>query len=367
MTRLTALESLVAAGRLPLKGWRARYPGHRAMGVLCSYVPEEMLHAAGFTAVRVRGTDAPLRRADAHLQSFTCALCRSALDQVLSGELDELAGTVFAHTCDAMQALADLWRINAAEASFVTTVMQPVNLGSPAARAYLIAELACFRERLAAFTGQPIDDATLLASIDLHDETRRLVQTLLGCRGRLSGPYLFSILDAAQVMPRALLNPLLSKLLVQIGDAPERATGPRLFLSGAVLDEPLLVELIEELGARVAGDDLCSASRHFLGQVGGRGDPTANLADYFLRRPPCPTKVSPAHDPARYLLDQVRETQAEGVVFTLAKYCEPHAFDQALLRPVLEQAGVPYLVLEMEHTPSPEALRTRLQAFIELL
>jgi len=367
MDRVTALEILVDAAQLPLSHWRARYPEYRAMGVLCSYVPEEMLHAAGFTPVRVRGTSAPLQRVDAHLQSFTCALCRSALDQALAGELGGLAGTVFAHTCDAMQALADLWRMNSAEAHFVEVVMQPVNLGSPAARVYLVAELGRFREHLGAYAGRPIDDEALRSSIGLYDKTRRLVQALAGRRERLRAPDFFAVLDAAQAMPRRLFDPLLVRLLGELESAPRRATGPRLFLTGAILDEPQVPELIEELGAQVVGDDLCSGSRHFHGQVGSGGDPIENLADYFLRRPPCPTKLSPSHDAGRHLLDQVRETRAEGVVFLVEKYCEPHAFEHALLRPVLERAGVPYLVLEMEQTPSLEGLRTRLQAFVEML
>jgi benzoyl-CoA reductase subunit C len=55
------------------------------------------------------------------------------------------------------------------------------------------------------------------------------------------------------------------------------------------------------------------------------------------------------------------------VVFVLEKFCEPHAFDYALVAPALERAGIPHLLLEMEQTPSLEALRTRLQAFFEIL
>lgn len=371
------LATLVKAARAPLSDWPTRYSGRRAMGYLCSYVPEEIIHAAGLVPVRVRGTTAPLRRVDAHLQSFTCALCRSTLDQVLGGELDFLVGTVFAHTCDAMQAQADLWRINTGQAHFVDTVMQPVSLGTPAARPYLVAELDRFRERLAAFTGTPITATDLRASITLYDETRRLVGRLQDTRARLAVRDYFAVLDAAQLMPREEFNPCLAQLLDSPGDPQRdadntRATGPRLFLAGAVLDEPRLLDLLSDLGALVVGDDLCSGSRHFSGQVdvGGdpaQADPIAALADYYLQRPPCPTKLHPAHDPGRHLLDLVRQVQAQGVVFVIEKFCEPHAFDYALLRPTLDGAGVPYLLLEMEQTPSLEALRTRLQAFVEIL
>jgi benzoyl-CoA reductase subunit C len=372
VTDLQNLETLIDAARTPLRDWPARYPQVQAMGYLCSYVPEEMIHAAGFAPVRLRGNTKPLRYVDAHLQSFTCALCRSTLDQLLGGDLDFLAGSVFAHTCDTMQAQADLWRMNTGPSRLVDTVMQPANLGTPAARTYLIAELNRFRERLAAFAGHPVSDDDLRASIGLYDETRRLVAGLQPARAHLTGPDFYGILDAAQIMPRETFNPLLAGLLAAlqdrpVEDRPRRASGPRLFLVGAVLDEPRLLDVIEEVGARIAGDDLCSGSRHFRDLVGTEGDPIANLAEYYLRRPPCPTKFEPSHDPGQSVLDQIRQAGADGVVFALEKFCEPHAFDFALVRPVLDGASVPYLFLEMEQTPSLEAMRTRLQAFVEIL
>jgi len=398
-----ALSELIDIARSPLSSWPARFPDRQAVGYLCSYVPVEIIHAAGLTPVRVRGNNASLRQVDAHLQPFTCALCRSTLDQFLCGELQFLAGTVLAHTCDAMQALADLWRIgsirsqakvsSAGPARFVEVVMQPTNLGSPAARAYLIAELDRFRARLAAFVGHPITDHDLRASIALYSDTRQLIMALQQQRGRLSAPDFFVILDAAQVMPREQFNPLLADLLATLEQVPadhagkvpaSRAgnasppVGPGLFLTGAVLDEPLVLEIIEELGARVVGDDLCSGSRHFRDMVdalspglsGREGDPIAALAAYFLGRPPCPAKLHPQHDPGPYLLDQVRTARADGVLFVLEKFCDPHAFERALTLPALDSAGVPHLLLDAPgagQSASLEGVRTRLQAFVEML
>jgi bcr-type benzoyl-CoA reductase subunit C len=367
MVQSEALRKLVEAARAPLREWPERYKGFRAMGYLCSYVPEEMVHAAGFVPLRVRGTSAPLRHVDAHLQSFSCALCRSSLDQVLNGELGFMAGAVFAHTCDTMQALADLWWMNNPAPYFVDTVMQPVNLSTPAARPFLIAELARFRARLAAYAGQPISDESLKTSIGLYNETRALVDRFQRRRERLAVPEFYAVLDAAQIMPRERFNPLLKELLRDLEEMPGQVNDPCLFLAGAVLDEPRLLDLVEELGAGVVGDDLCSGSRHFRAVVGAQGDPLAAISDYFLGRPPCPTKLHVDHNPGQYLVEQARETSADGVMFVIEKFCEPHAFDYAMVCPALDEAGLPYLLLEMEQTPSLEALRTRFQAFVEIL
>jgi benzoyl-CoA reductase/2-hydroxyglutaryl-CoA dehydratase subunit BcrC/BadD/HgdB len=265
-----------------------------------------------------------------------------------------------------MQALADLWKISAGFSHYVDVVMQPTNLGSVSARAYLISELGRFRERIAAFTGSSITDGTLGASIGLYNETRRLVQALHLLRDRLSGPQFLGVLDAAQRMPREAFNPLLAAVMESLVAAPANRDGPQIFVVGAVLDEPRLLNLIHDQGGRIVGDDLCSGSRHFHGLVGDE-DPIAAIADHYLQRPPCPTKFHPLHDPGRSLVDQVRQARAQGIVFVLEKFCEPHAFDYALALPALDRAGIPHLLLEMEQMPSLEALRTRLQAFFEIL
>ena len=367
MSHLAPLQTLCEAARLPLSAWPTRYAGFHGIGVLCTYVPGEMLHAAGFTPVRLRSRGTPVRLADAHLPSYACALCKSTLDQELTGELARLAGTVFAHTCDTMQALADLWQMSPCTADIVATVMQPANLGSTSSRVYLMAEMTRLRGQMEQLAARPLRDQDLRASIDLYDETRRLSQELGRYRERLHAAAYFAVLDAAQVMPRSLFNPLLSALLSGLETAPVIARGPRLFLVGAQLSDPRLLELIEELGAQVAGDDLCTGTRHFLGQVGSAGDPVGNLIDYYLQRAPCPSKRHPSHNADDVLLEKLHAARADGVLFLLEKFCEPHAFEYALLQPALDQAGVPHLALETEQTPNIEGLHTRLQAFLEML
>ena len=230
-----------------------------------------------------------------------------------------------------------------------------------------IAELEAFRDRLAALADRPISEDDLRASIALYDDTRRLVQSLQAERRQFGARQFFGILDAAQTMPREAFNPLLAEVLASTKGLTSSLAGARVYLVGAVLDEPGLLDLIDELEAIVVGDDLCSGSRHFLDIVGADGEPVRALTEYYLRRPPCPTKYLPDHDPAVALIDQVQLTGADGVIFILEKFCEPHAFEYAQLIRSLDQAAVPHLMLEMEHTPSLEALRTRLQAFLEIL
>ena len=63
----------------------------------------------------------------------------------------------------------------------------------------------------------------------------------------------------------------------------------------------------------------------------------------------------------------MRCTEASGVIFALQKFCEPHAFDYPYLAHAPEEEGIFSLLLEVEGTSSRRQLRTRLQAFLEIL
>ncbi len=363
------LNAFITANQASCRFWAERYPDDQAMGYICTYTPEEVIHAAGFTPVRLRtGPELPTQ-AEAHLQSFTCALCRSVLHQALRGDLAFLSGLIFPHTCDTLQVLADVWRENFPDL-FVATVVQPLSLGSPSARPYLMAELQRFCQRLAGFSGQPISNDSLRASIRLHNETRRLLSQLDNQRSRLTARGFYAAVEASMVMPKEQFNPLAAELLELLSEKnSKRQRGPRLILVGPVLDDPTVLDIIDDLGACVVGDDLCTGSRYFDQPTAETedGDPIEALADRYLKRWPCPTKHSPHCQRGEHLLGLVEERKADGLVFTLQKFCDPHAFDYPIVKETLDAPGVPHLLLEFEHTPAVGQLRTRLEAFLEML
>ncbi|MCK4471348.1 MAG: 2-hydroxyacyl-CoA dehydratase, partial [Anaerolineae bacterium] len=319
------LGAFTEAQEAPYPNWSDRYPDHRAMGYFCTYVPEEIIHAAGFVPVRIRSGGETPSRADAHLQSYTCALCRSALDQALRGDLSFLQGMVFPHTCDTIQALTDIWRMSFPDL-YVETVVQPVHLSSPSSRPYLIAELQRFRHSLEGLIGQEISDQAIGASIESFNEKRRLLARLYDLRDRLPAPELFAATGAGFVMPLEEYNQLLGELVelpAEGNGAPPK--GPGLILVGAILDDPVVLTIVEELGARIVGDDLCTGSRYFAQPVEADDDPIAALADRYLHRLPCPAKYHPDHQPGEHLLKLVSESKANGIAFVLPKFCDPHA------------------------------------------
>ncbi len=363
-----------------LELWRDPYPhlarlreeGERPVGVFCSYTPEEILHAAGLTPVRLMGAVRSLTHADAHLQAYCCSLARTDLDMALAGDLDYLEGAVFVQTCDTMMRLSDIWRRNTAFPYHGDLVL-PIRMGEEVSLPFLEEEVKRFRRGVEEFAGQRIWDDALEESVHVYNRNRRLAERLYKARasGAIDGLSAMACLLAGFWMRREKHNEMLHELLERIEGAGAAAGEERvpLLVSGSVCTTPDLFELILELGADVVDDDLCCGHRYFDAFVDESSSPEEALAKRMWERVNCPAKHQCIEDRFQRLVRQVMDSGAKGVVFYLQSFCEPHLFDLPYLRQRLqEELEVPSLVLESElQSFSRGQLRTRLQAFIETI
>ena len=348
--------------------------GKKVIGCHPMHVPEEMIHAAGALPVVMLGGGGSINLANRHLQtSFLCLPIRYNLNARLGGRLGFLDGMIFPDICEETRCLADIWRANC-PADFHYSLLLPVNLSVPQAKGFLISELTNLKSSLEGFTGQAISDEDLRHSISIYNRNRRLLARLYDIR-RIN-PGLFRARDmvtavaSSMLMPKEAHNELLATLLKQIEGARDPAEGEtRLVLSGGLCEMPELdvLDLVEELGARVVDDDLYVGSRYFTTLVEERSDPIEALTDRFIEDVPCPTKFNRSRDPGSYLVDRTKRSNAGGVVIFMAKFCEPHGFDYPHLKNKLSEAGIPHLLLTTDHSGASGQIRTRLQAFVELI
>lgn len=153
----------------------------------------------------------------------------------------------------------------------------------------------------------------------------------------------------------------------QVLPLPPLSPAPQLILVGPTLADSVLFDVLAQAGVRVVGGLLDLGERYFALDAAEDGDPLEALADRLLALVPTPTKCHPQRRRADHLLALVRERRAPGVFFARQKFCEPHGFDYALLSPALDKAGVPRLRIELEQASQAGQLRTRVEAFVEML
>jgi bzd-type benzoyl-CoA reductase N subunit len=348
--------------------------GRKVVGTFCSYAPEEIILAAGAHPFRLFGSGEKIRLAEAHLQSYCCSLVRGALEDALDGRLEFLDGVVFPHTCDSIQRLSDIWRLNV-PACFHLDVVLPVKLDTDGARQYLVDVLRRFREDLGKKLGVTISDEDLRAAIRTMNRIRTALARIYALKGErpeiLKGSDLYAFVRAAMIMDRTRAVSLLEEVAAELAQRGGEAAGParkRIVLSGGVCNYPDIYTIIEEAGGAVVGDDLCTGSRYFSGLIDEKADPVTAIAGRYLERIVCPAKHRGLTDRADHLVRLVREKRAQGVIFFLLKFCDPHAFDYPYLKEALDRAGVPSLLLEVEdRIPADGQLRTRFEAFVEMI
>ena len=350
----------------------------KIVGTLCSYTPEEIIVAAGAHPFRLFGSGEKVRFADAHLQSYCCSLGRGVLEDALAGRLEFLDGVVFTHTCDTMQRLSDIWRINIS-GLFHLDVILPVKLDTQSARRYFRDVLLTFREELGAKLGVTITDDDLRGAIRTINRIRkafvRIYERINNHPGIITGEELYLLDRAAMMMDKPRLVDLLEETVAELSageEAVSAVVGPpakRIFLEGGICSHPDIYKIIEEAGGVVVGDDLCTGFRYFNGLVDEENpDPITAIADRYMDRIVCPAKHSGITDRGERLVEMALKNRTQGVVFFFLKFCDPHAFDYPYLKEALERAGIPSLVVEVEdQLHAEEQLRTRIEAFIEMI
>jgi benzoyl-CoA reductase/2-hydroxyglutaryl-CoA dehydratase subunit BcrC/BadD/HgdB len=341
------------------------------IGFFCPYVPEELIHAAGALPFRLMGTPIKMSHAQAHLPPNCCYLVKSSFESLLQGELDFLKAIIFSHTCDSMQGLADIWALQR-RIPLQFNLMMPSHLDSEFSRTYLRAEIERFKGFLESHVGK-ITPQTLKASIRLFNRIRDKLQEIYTHRPkwhkRISGHDLAQIIRAGYLMDRERYLELLGNLLNALLEKPEESDPlVPVFLSGNMIHSDSFFSFIEEAGAVIVQDDLCSGNRFLRLMVPEDIDPIEGLTDRYFTSFLCPTKYKGVHAHAETLLREVQKSGAKGLIFLLYKYCENHFFDYPDLKQALESKGVPTLLLEVEDPSySIGQLKIRIQAFVEML
>ena len=357
----------------PIQEWKKK--GGKVFAWQCTYVPEEVIAAAGILPVRMTGDsrELELEEANAHLYINTCSYCRSCLELALDNQWDFLDGYVSAATCDGSRRLADVWQIYVTKIPLIYVLTSPRKFTERAHMLYLD-EVREMKRLVEEFSGAKITDDSLRDAIKLYNRTRQLLHDLYDMKKAdnppVTGAETLEIINASFRMPRDQYNDLLVRLLDELKATGRQVTGSaRLMISGSPLNNPQFIKTIEDEGAIVVVDELCMGTRYWWDQVDTNtsSDPLEAISRRYLNNFPC-ARMVPCDARFDRVLDLAREYRVEGVVSQIIRYCVPFAHDQPLLRERLEATNVPVLELDTEYGQSGTGqIRTRAQAFMEML
>ncbi len=348
--------------------------GKKVIGWLCTYVPEEIIHAAGALPVRITGyrQEMELEDGNAYMYVNNCSFSRSCLQMGLRGEYDILDGIVAGSTCDGARRLFDLWQYYI-KSPFHHMITVPRKFSQRAHDLYH-GQILQFKQRLEEFLDTEITDDKLRHSIEVYNESRDLLGQLYELRKRpdppITGAETMEVLNASFRMPKESFNIYLKQLLNELATS-NRSNNyrARLMIAGSVMNNPEFVKCIEDQGGLVVTDELCTSTRYWSDPVimDGVKTPLEAISQRYLNNFPC-ARMFPSSERFDRTLQLVRDFKVDGVISEIIRYCVPYAHDLPLLRDRLKTAGIPTLALDVEYgTSGSGQIQTRVQAFLEML
>jgi len=348
--------------------------GGKVVGWLCTYVPEEVIHAAGALPIRIIGYshEANLDDANAHLYINNCTFSRSCLQLGLEGQYEFLDGVVGGSTCDGARRLFDVWR-QYVGTPFHHVLTVPRKFTERAHELYY-EEVMLFKKHFEEHFGVEITDEALERSVGVLNESRLLLRDLYDLRKRdkppVSGAEVMEVLNAAYRMPKELFNAWLRELIGELKSSDKAFSGKaRVMLVGSVLTNPDFVKSIEDQGALVVTDELCTSTRYWGDRVviDERRPVLESIARRYLDNFPC-ARMYPSDERFDRIIEYARDFKVDGVISETVRYCVQYAHDLPLLSDRLSEHGIPMLSLDVEYgTAGSGQIATRVQAFLEML
>jgi benzoyl-CoA reductase subunit C len=345
-------EALYRDHRLQsVREWKERQAG-LAIGFMPIYVPRELLWAQGVLPVGIMGggDDLEIIRGDAFYQSYICHIPRSTIELGLNGSLDCLDGMLFPAICDVIRNLSGIWKMQF-PGKLVRYLDVPQNFDPEIGGAFFRRELEELSKELADHGARPLDDDALRRSIVVYNEHRRLVQGLYELRReepwKVPTDELYLILRAGLSLPVEEHVEMLRAYRGSVEAARDRKPmdQARVLLTGSFCEQPPLglIKTLERAGCYIVDDDFVQVHRWITEDIPVEGDPLDNLVTAFLESSMAsPTRYIDQAEKGKDLVERVKASGAEGVLFCAPSFCDPALLDQPMVTPAVERAGIPW-------------------------
>ncbi len=354
--------------------------GKKVVGMFCSFVPVELIYAAGALPVGLCAfTEEPIPAAEANLPRNLCPLIKASYGFALTDTCpyfyfsDLVVGET---TCDGKKKMFEL--LNEIKPTYV---MQLPHSRDAAALAYWRDQVVAFKEKLESYLGVTITEDDIRDAIRRKNRERIVMRNYLEL-GKLdpapmtgyemgtridAGSFSFDLDERCDTIEKRTAEVIAQWESELKGRKNDR---PRLLVTGCpnagVRDK--IIRAVEELGADVVAFDTCNGIRDKVELVDeSEADVYTALANKYLNIN-C-SVMSPNESRREYIGKMIDEYHVDGVIEIILQSC--HTFDVEafyIKRFTTQEKGIPYLNIETDYSQSDKGqINTRLAAFLETI
>lgn len=357
-----------------------RKDGGKVFGTFCTFVPDEVIFAAGGIATGLcAGSQFWVPGGEKYLPANTCPLIKAML------------GARFEKTCPFYR-LADMYigentcdgKKKAYEilgTDIPIHVMDLPQMKRPKDIDKWADEIKDLLAVVEETTGNKVTAESLAEWIKVINLKRAALERLYTLRKNDNSP--ISGTDSLLISQIAyyddpkrftqMLNVLCDELETRVSNDVNVAPGAkRIIISGTPMAIPnwKMHNIVETSGAVVVCEETCTGTRYFENYVDESGktidEMIHNIADRYMKiNCACFTPNEGRFDD---LIRLAKEYKADGVIDVNLKFCQTYDIEGYTLEQRLNEAGIKVLGLETDYTDTDTSqLKTRVEAFIETL
>ena len=364
------------AGFMKMKEHKDR--GGKIVGIYCSFVPTELIMAAGAVAVSLCATsEEPISAAEEYLPSNLCPLIKASYGFGLTDTCpyfyfsDFIVGET---TCDGKKKMFEL--LNDIKETYV---MQLPSSRDETALNMWEQEMYKFWRKLEDFYGVTITEEDVKKAILKKNAERDLILEYLELSklnpSPISGYELGTKLDALSFIPDMdeRCRQIRQRIDEVKADWEQNYKGkvsrkPRILITGCpnggVRDKT--IKILEELGADVVAFDTCNSNREKIEKVDTSLPVAKALAKKYLNIN-C-SVMSPNENRLKFITDMVDEYEVDGVLEIILQACHTFSIESYNVKKAVVAKGIPYLKVETDYSKADAGqINTRLEAFLETI
>ena len=363
---------------------KAKADGGLAIGYTCFHIPEVLLNVGQCFSVRLRAPrTGSVDIATYYMSNYTCEFARALVERGIEGGFNFLDGLAGVDACSMMNRFYEhfeLLKMNEKPNFFVTHCDMPYKVVDYSVRHYVKQMQIRLLDVMKEHYGVDVSDAAIRKAVEEHNEVCRII-TEIGEMRKAENPiitgYEFHIIClVSYTCPKALILPYLRETLEELKTRepdPKPWYRARVAVIGSEIDDPGLIQMIEEAGAMVVADRFCYGSFPGREVIELKDDEPAleQICLHYMEVSECARyisdeKVQQRRDTADRL---AREFNADGLIYEQMKYCDFWGFERALVSHIMaEERGWPVLSIDrLYNNKTSGQLRTRFQAFVESL
>jgi benzoyl-CoA reductase subunit C len=351
--------------------------GQKKIGWFCTYTPEELITASGFSPIRVTGSRKPVK-SDSYFPINFCPYLKSAWESLLTSE-DGLQAAIFTDSCDGMRRLYDTAEYYLKDLPvFMLNVPRNTDRRSVDFYRSNLEDMLGFLEGI---KGGRISGQELFNAIRLHNRKRDLLKEF--STSFFNKAISLKISDYYRVMEASLsrtsenfLDELQSfKELTSKNGNKNNSRDHGIMIIGNFITEEKLWRMFSELDVDLAADDLCISSRYYQNPVHIPSMPEGTdrksmlhlIAERYLKKPAC-MRMSDIGSKIGQLKQKASDNDIRGIIFISLKFCDNVIYTFPLIRKEFAGLKIPVLYLEIEYNNFSEGqAKTRTQAFLEMI